>query len=98
VAVYFCDSRAIVKGYVQKRGSPWMVTLLDAAAMNHLYLARIAGVEVITAMRRRARFGDIVATGVAAALAQFRQDFAGRTVSHDRNHLWFPLIRNSESP
>jgi uncharacterized protein len=54
-----------------------MVALLDAAAMHHLYLARITGVEVIAAMCRRARHGDIAATDVAAALAQFRQDFAG---------------------
>jgi predicted nucleic acid-binding protein len=77
VAVYFCDSSAIVKCYVQEQGSAWMVALLDAAAMHHLYLARITGVEVIAAMRRRARLGDIVATDVAATLAQFRQDFAG---------------------
>ena len=77
MAVYFCDSTAIVKCYVQEQGSAWMVALLDAAAMHHLYLARITGVEVIAAMRRRARLGDIVATDVAAALAQFRQDFAG---------------------
>ena len=77
MAVYFCDSSAIVKGYVQEQGSGWMVALLDAAALHHLYLARITGVEVIAAVCRRARHGDIAATDVAAALAQFRQDFAG---------------------
>jgi len=77
VAVYFCDSSAIVKCYVQEQDSGWMVALLDAAAMHHLYLARITGVKVITAMCRRARYGDIAATDVAAALVQFRQDFAG---------------------
>jgi uncharacterized protein len=77
VAIYFCDRSAIVKCYVQEQGSAWIVALLDAAAVHHLYLARITGVEVIAAMRRRARLGDIVATDVEAALAQFRQDFAG---------------------
>jgi uncharacterized protein len=62
---------------VQEQGSAWMVALLDAAAMHHLYLARSTGVGVIAVMRRRARLGDIVATDVAAALAQFHQDFAG---------------------
>jgi hypothetical protein len=47
VAVYFCDSSAIVKCYVQEQGSAWMVALLDAAAVHHLYLARIIGVQVI---------------------------------------------------
>ena len=77
MAVYFCDSSAIVKCYVQEQGSAWMVALLDAAAVHHLYIARITGVEVIAAMRRRARLGDIVATDVAAPLTQFREDFAG---------------------
>jgi predicted nucleic acid-binding protein len=77
VAVYFCDSSAIVKCYVQEQGSAWMVALLDAAAVHHLYLARTTGVEVIAAMRRRARHDDIAATDVAAALAQFRQDLSG---------------------
>ena len=77
MAVYFCDSSAIVKCYVQEQGSVWMVTLLDATAGHHLYLARITGVEVIAAIRRRARRGDIAAPDAAAALAQFRQDFAG---------------------
>jgi predicted nucleic acid-binding protein len=77
VAVYFCDSSAIVKCYIQEQGSVWMVTLLDATAGHHLYLARITGVEVIAAIRRRARRGDIAAPDASAALAQFRQDFAG---------------------
>jgi uncharacterized protein len=77
VAVYFCYSSAIVKCYMQEQGSGWMLALLDAASMHHLYLARITGVEVIAAVRRRARLGDIAAPDMAAALAQFRQDFAG---------------------
>jgi predicted nucleic acid-binding protein len=77
VAVYFCDSSAIVKCYVQEQGSVWMVTLLDATARHHLYLARITGVEVIAAIRRYARRDDIAAPDAPAALAQCRQDCAG---------------------
>ena len=77
MAVYFCDSSAIIKCYVQERGSAWMVALLDVTAGHHLYVARITGVEVIAAICRRARRGDIAAPDMAAALAQFRQDFAG---------------------
>jgi predicted nucleic acid-binding protein len=77
MAVYFCDSSAIVKCYVQERGSGWMVALLESTTVHHLYLVRITGVEVIAALLRRARLGDIVATDVAIALSQFRQDFVG---------------------
>ena len=62
---------------VPEQGSAWMVALLDTAAMHHLSLARMTGVEVIAARRRRARLVDIVATDVAAALVPFCQDVAG---------------------
>lgn len=77
MAVYCCDSSAVVTCYVQERGSPWIVALLDVTAGHHLYVARITGVEVIAAIRRRARRGDIAVPAAVAALAQFRQDFAG---------------------
>jgi predicted nucleic acid-binding protein len=78
VTVYFCDSSALVKCYVHGQGSAWMRTLLDPTAGHHLYLASITGVEVIAAVTRRMRRGDIAATDSAEAVAQFRQDFAQR--------------------
>jgi predicted nucleic acid-binding protein len=78
VTVYFCDSSALVKCYVQEQGSVWMRPLLDPTAGHHLYLAAITGVEVIAAVTRRMHRGDITATDGAAAVAQFRQDFAQR--------------------
>lgn len=36
MAVYFCDSSAIVQCYVQEQGSVWMGTLLDVTAEHHL--------------------------------------------------------------
>ena len=78
MTVYFCDSSALVKCYVQEQGSAWMRTLLDPTAGHHLYLASITSVEVIAAVTRRLRRGDIGATDGAAAMAQFRQDIAQR--------------------
>ncbi len=78
MTVYCCDSSALVKCYVQEQGAAWMLTLLDPTAGHHLYLASITGVEVIAAVTRRLRRGDIAATDGAAAIAQFRQDFAQR--------------------
>ena len=66
MTVYFCDSSALVKCYVQERGSAWMRTLLDPTAGHHLYLASITGVEVIAAVTRRLRRGDMAATDGAA--------------------------------
>lgn len=78
MTVYVCDSSALVKCYVQEQDSAWMRTLLDPTAGHHLYLASITGVEVIAAVTRRLRRGDIAATDSAAAVAQFRYDFAQR--------------------
>jgi hypothetical protein len=78
VTVYYCDSSALVKCYVQEQGSVWMRTLLGPTGGHHLYLASSTGVEVIAAVTRRLRRGDIAATNGAAAIAQFRQDFAQR--------------------
>lgn len=78
MTVDFCDSSAPVKCYVQEQGSAWMRTLLDPPAGHHLYVASITGVEVIAVVTRRLRRGDMVATDGAAAVAQFRHDFAQR--------------------
>ena len=78
MTVYFCDSSALVKCYVREQGSAWMRTLLDPTAGHHLYVASITGVEVIAAVTRRVRRGDIAATDGAAAIAQFRQDVSQR--------------------
>lgn len=55
-----------------------MRTLLDPTAGHHLYLVSITGVEVIAAVTRRMRRGDIAAADGAVAVAQFRQDVAQR--------------------
>jgi len=76
VAVYFFDSSALVKRYVTETGTAWVISVLDPGAANAIYLARIAGVEVVSAIARRARGGDITLSDGAAAIGQFRHEFA----------------------
>jgi len=52
--------------------------LLDPAARNRIYVARIAGVEVVSALTRKRRGTHISAADAAAAITRFRQDFANR--------------------
>lgn len=75
MAVYFFDSSAVVKHYVQETGTQWVTSIVNPAAGNDLYLARITGVEVVSALVRRGRDGTISSQDVATALAQFRKDF-----------------------
>jgi len=78
VPAYFFDSSALVKGYVQETGSAWVSSILDADSGALVYLARITGVEVASALTRRGRGGSISPSRVAVALALFRQEFALR--------------------
>jgi uncharacterized protein len=78
VPAYFFDSSALVKGYVNETGSAWVSSLLGPPSGNDLFLARITGVEVISAICRRERTGNIASAVVAAAINQFRQEFAIR--------------------
>jgi len=76
VAVYFFDSSALVKRYIQETGSAGVQTLCQQAQPQDLYIARIAGAEVISAIARRGRAGDLSPPELANALGRFRQDFA----------------------
>lgn len=76
MAVYFIDSSALVKRYVSETGTTFVTNITDPATDHRLYVARITGVEVIAALARRGRAGDVAADALAAALSQFRQEFA----------------------
>jgi len=78
MAVYFFDSSSIVKRYVSETGTAWVVTITDPAIGNPIYMALIAGVEVVSAITRRARSGSLSATDAATTLADFRYDFANQ--------------------
>ncbi len=75
MAVYFIDSSALVKRYVNEVGTTFVTSITDPAAGHHTYVARITGAEVIAALARRGRAGDVSAAALAAALGQFRQEF-----------------------
>ena len=76
--VFFFDSSALVKLYIQETGTAWAKNTGDPASRNRLYIARIAGVEVVSAVTRRQRAGAIDTNDAATALADFRQDFASQ--------------------
>ena len=73
MAVYFFDSSAIVKLYLNETGTPWVINIVDSA--SHIYLARITLVEVVSAIMRKARGTGLSRDGAAKAIADFRLDF-----------------------
>jgi uncharacterized protein len=76
VPVFFFDSSGIVKRYVNEIGTPWVLSLVAPGAGNRVYVARITGVEVVSAVTRRQRNGSLTPSEAALVLDQFRHDFA----------------------
>lgn len=76
MAVYFIDSSALAKRYVSETGTAWVQALTDPASGNSLYAARITLVELVAAISRRRKNGDLTPAAAAAALTDVRADFA----------------------
>jgi len=74
VSLYFLDSSALVKRYVAEAGSAWIKAMTDPGAYNQLIIARIAWVEVISALARRQREESLTSGDVAQAIQPFRYD------------------------
>lgn len=89
MAVYVCDSSALVKRYVREQGTTWVQRLTDPLAGHVLYIASITGVEVVAALTRQARQGALTPTDAAQALTQFRYDFDHQ---YQRVELTLPRI------
>ena len=89
MAAYFLDSSAIVKRYVAESGSAWIVDLMDPARANRLYVASIAGAEVVAALSRRA--AAEVGNARRAALLGAIADFPG-WISLVGSALWTSLL------
>jgi predicted nucleic acid-binding protein len=74
-AVYFFDTSALVKRYVNEAGSTWVRAITDPAALNDIHVARITGAEALAAVTARQRRGDILPPDAARFIADFRHDF-----------------------
>jgi len=76
MATYFFDSSALAKRYVTETGTAWVQSLTGPASGNGVYVARITLVELVSAISRRKRNGDLTPAAAAAALSDVRADFA----------------------
>lgn len=75
MAVYFCDTSALVKRYVAETGTAWLTAALDPNARSRIYIAQITIVEIVSAVTRRERGGHTNAKDAATALARFENDW-----------------------
>ncbi len=69
MALYFLDTSALVKLYVQEPGTDRLLSLFSDQPGNRFGVLAISAVEIRSAIRRRQRAGDI-APGVATAILE----------------------------
>lgn len=78
--IYFFDSSALVKRYIDEDGTTWVRAITDSTASNTIYLAEISGVEILAAITKRQRMGvksgGISSRDATTAIRLFRDDFA----------------------
>lgn len=84
MSCYFLESTAFVKLFVQEPGTDALIRLMEAVEDNRKLIAASTPLEVYTAIRRRARAGDISAESASAALEILRIE-AARMVQEPLN-------------
>lgn len=72
MAVYFLDTSAVVKIYVEENGSDWLQGITTPSPDDHFVIARITEVEFTSAITRRRILASITGDEAAAALSEFR--------------------------
>ena len=75
MADFYFDSSGLVKNYTREVGSTRVAGLIHPRSGHQLSISRVAAVEVVSALVRRAGGGAITNVGLTVSLAQFRLDF-----------------------
>jgi hypothetical protein len=74
VSAFFLDSSALVKRYVREPGSAWLQSITDLDAGNRIVIVRTTWVEVLSALSRRQREGNLSPKYVSSTIKAFRHD------------------------
>ena len=75
MADYFFDSSALVKAYISEAGTDWVRTILDDP-QHRISISALAEVEVISALTRRFREGDLTQVELDQACDELSLDCA----------------------
>jgi predicted nucleic acid-binding protein len=77
--VYFLDASALVKAYVQEDGSRW-VRLILRRGTNVTFVSPLSGAEVLAAIARKQRLGELDLATRDRIGAAFRRDYRRRFI------------------
>lgn len=75
---YYLDTSALVKRYAAEAGTAWVTALIDPIAGHTLYTVRLTGVEMVAALNRKARTGELAPAQASSAIAAFRRAWLRR--------------------
>ena len=75
---YFFDSSSLVKRYSKEAGTAWIIDIFKPIPANRVYVVRITFVEVISALSRKMRGGQINSSAEIKAVGRFRRAFHGK--------------------
>lgn len=79
MAAYFLDASALVKAYVQEPGSGWVRQILRRGT-NVTFVSPLSGAEVLAAIARKQRLGELDLATRGRIAAAFRRDYRGRFI------------------
>ena len=74
---YFLDASALVKAYIHEPGSKWVRQLLRARGAR-AFISPLSGAEVLAAIARKERLGDLDRATQERVAAAFRKDYRQR--------------------
>ncbi len=80
MSAYFFDSSGLVKRYLNETGSNWVIGLFKPSAKNTTLVARIAGVEVVSAIARKRKGVKITPINAQKSISRFQRYFRQRFV------------------
>lgn len=75
MGIYFIDSSALVKRYINEVGSTWILGLFAPTVDNEIFITAITSVEIVAAITRAERGKRLGASDASAVRDQFKNDF-----------------------
>jgi uncharacterized protein len=78
LALYYLETSALVKLYVDEPGTRRLLQLAAGAASNQLAILSLSQIELRSAIRRRERTGEITHAGAQQILVSFQRHLEGR--------------------
>jgi predicted nucleic acid-binding protein len=72
VAWFYLDTSTVVKRYAMEWGTRWITALADPVQGHNLWTVRLSAAELVAALYRKARLGEIFPADAAAAVSAFR--------------------------